>query len=107
MHHRIVDRRADGGRVALVVQEGRNGVVFPDQLLGIYIQGSGGNTGLHSFAQLLQHLIEECARFAHFPDLIGIFQTNHYLTPKVSMMDWKITSMPCAPSMRCSRPFSS
>ena len=73
----VVHAGAQRGGVSFVVQEGGRGVVLADQLLGIHIQGSGAHTGLDSLAQLLQHLVEEGARLAHFPDLVGIFNTNH------------------------------
>ena len=103
MDNLVVHAGAQRGGVSFVVQEGGRGVVLADQLLGIHIQGSGTHTGLDSLAQLLQHLVEEGARLAHFPDLVGIFNTNHCLAPKVSMMAWKMASISCAPSMRCSR----
>ena len=75
--HLVIHAGAQGGGVSFIVQEGGCGMVLADQLLGIHIQGSGTHTGLDSLAQLLQHLVEEGARLAHFPDLVGIFNTNH------------------------------
>ena len=86
VHHLVVNGRAERGRIAAVVQEGRNGVVFADKLLGIHIKRSRTHPRLYSLAELLQHLVEECARFAHFPDLIGVFDANHRSASRVFRM---------------------
>lgn len=77
MHHRIVNRRADGCRIPLVMQKRRDGVVFADELLGVDIQRSGTHTGLNGLAQTAQHFVEKRARVTHFADLLRILQTDH------------------------------
>ena len=61
MHHRIVNGCADTGGISFIMKEGRDGMVFANQLLGIRIQCSSAHAGLYSLTQLLQHFIKKRA----------------------------------------------
>ena len=65
------------------------------------------HAGLDSLAQLLQHLIEECASFAHLPDLIRILQADHSATPSSLKMARETFSRPMVPLIFFSRPLDS
>ena len=69
-------------------------MMLANQLLGVNVERSGAHPGLHSLAELLQHLVEKCACLAHLPDLIRILQADHSAAPSVLRMDWKISSTP-------------
>ena len=77
VHHFIVNGGADGGGIAFVAKLCRNGAVFADQLIGVPIDGGRGDARHDGLAHLLEHIMKQMPRAAHFRQLIRILDDNH------------------------------
>ena len=106
MHHLVVDRGADAGRIALVSQERGNRLVLADELLGVHIQLRGAHAGLDGLAQTAEHLVEERARLSHQIKLLCILEINHWIASSVLKISSLISSRLRPPPIFFSRPAS-
>jgi hypothetical protein len=79
----------------VIIEERRDCLMLADQLLGIHIQRGGGDPRLNGFPELLKHFVKKRPCFPHFPDLFGIFEIYHDLTPKTFRMSAYVSSIPC------------
>ena len=86
MHHLVVHAGAQRGRVAVIVQEGRCGMILADQLFRVNVQRRSGHARLHSLSELLEHLVQKRPRLPHFRNMILIFDAYHAFAPKTFRM---------------------
>ena len=106
MHHLIIDRGADAGRIALIVQERGNRLMLTDELLGVHIQLSGAHAGLDGLTQAAEHLVEKRARLSHQIKLLCVFEINHWIASSVLKISSLISSRLRPPPIFFSRPAS-
>ena len=92
MHHLIIDGGTDRGRIALIVQKGRDRFVLADELFGINIQFSRAHAGLDGFTKAAEHLVEKRAGLAHAIQLLCILEINHRIASSVSKISALISS---------------
>ena len=77
VHHLVIDAGADGARITLIVQGGRNRTVLPDQLFRQDVQLGRGYAGADMFPHLVFHFPQDLSGFPHFGNLPRVFQTDH------------------------------
>ena len=93
MHHLRIHRRADRGRIPLIVQEGRDGAVTANELFRITVKLLRGDTGLDLPFQLLKNLMQQGARLAHLGNLRSVLDGNHFVSPSALRIASKQSSI--------------
>ena len=93
MHHLRIHRRADRGRIPLIVQEGRDGAVTANELFRITVKLLRGDTGLDLPFQLLKNLMQQGTRLAHLGNLRSVLDGNHFVSPSALRIASKQSSI--------------
>ena len=93
MHNLAVNRRADRGRIPLIVQEGRDGPVGTNELFRKAVKLLRRDTGLNLPFKLREDVMQHGARLTHFGDLSSVFDGNHHYTPRAFIIAPKHSSI--------------
>ncbi len=106
VHHFLVDRDADGGRVAAVALEGRARPAGDDECLHVRVDLLGGDAGLHESPQAVLHLGQHPPRGPHVGQLTRRLEEDHRGTGSLTAL--RIRSATCSiapsPATRTRRP---
>ena len=71
VHHFVIHRHADGGRVAVIIQEGGHAAVAAYQLLPDPVYILGGHSRMKLLCQFVVDSLKDPARYRHKLDLSG------------------------------------
>ncbi len=104
VHDDVVDRGAQGRRIAAVVEEGRHPAGGADRLLGVAVELGGGDAGRDALLDAVQHPVDDAVGLVHQLDLAAGLEHHQTLTPRASRMPSVTSEIGRLPSTGRNRP---